>query len=305
MIVCVCANPAIDSFVRIDDLSPGASHRALGEERFPGGKGVHVALAAAELGAQVTLVGIWAGPTGEWVRQQCERSGVACRGPRVDGWTRTCLTFKSPGAYDDTELLGVGPEIGAQQAGAFLDEVIAAATAATCVTISGSLPRGCPTTIYADAVRGLRAGGAPTFLDCSGEPFSLALAAQPHAVHLNRSESASFFGVDDPAGSARELARRCGFAVVTAGADGAYAAVGSDAAHASCRVETVHSAVGSGDCLTAGLAVAHDRGLDWRQGLRLGVACGSANCLRPELGMLHRADVERLLTGVASRDLPV
>jgi tagatose 6-phosphate kinase len=64
----------------------------------------------------------------------------------------------------------------------------------------------------------------------------------------------------------------------------------------------VRSAVGSGDCLTAGLAVAHDRGHDWRQALRLGVACGAANCLRPELGMIHRADVERLLPTVASAD---
>jgi tagatose 6-phosphate kinase len=123
-----------------------------------------------------------------------------------------------------------------------------------------------------------------------------------HAVHLNRSESAALLGVDDPARAARALAHRCGLAVVTAGAAGAFAATGGEAAHASCRVDDVNSAVGSGDCLMAGLAVAHDRGTDWRQALRLGVACGAANCLRPELGMLHRADVDRLLVGVFSAD---
>src|SRR5687767_13151705 len=112
MIVCVCPNPSIDTLVTIDDLSPGQVHRANKEERFPGGKGVHVALAAAELGCEVTLLAFWAAPTGEWIRQQCESAGVRCAGPQVAGWSRSCITFRSQGRYNETELLGVGPQIG-------------------------------------------------------------------------------------------------------------------------------------------------------------------------------------------------
>ncbi len=66
MIVCACPNPSIDSLLHCDGWQPGGVNRVRDEQRFPGGKGVHVALALAELGCEVQLVGIWGGPTGTW-----------------------------------------------------------------------------------------------------------------------------------------------------------------------------------------------------------------------------------------------
>ena len=69
--------------------------------------------------------------------------------------------------------------------------------------------------------------------------------------------------------------------------------------HANVEIAKVISAVGSGDCLTAGIAFALGNTLgnklSHEELARWGVASGAANCIRPELGMLHLRDVQELL----------
>jgi fructose-1-phosphate kinase PfkB-like protein len=57
--------------------------------------------------------------------------------------------------------------------------------------------------------------------------------------------------------------------------------------------------------MLAGLAVGNQRNCTVEAALRLGVACGAANCLRPELGMLRRADVEMLLPRVEMNSVAI
>jgi 1-phosphofructokinase family hexose kinase len=300
MILCVCPNPSVDTLVTIDDLAPGKVHRALAEERYPGGKGVHVALAARELGAEVTLIAFWAGPTGQWIRQQCEQRGIRCAGVELDGWSRSCITFQSSGQYNDTELLGVGPQLDASHVDEMQAHITELAPQASVIILSGSWPSGAPADAYA---RLIRAGNKPALLDCAGPMLKPALAAHPDTLHLNRDEANEFTGGADPAIAARRLARSCNLCVITAGASGAYFCDGTTLLHATCRIDAKSTAVGSGDCLLAGLAVARERGLPLMDSIKLAVACGAANCLRAELGMLHRADVERLVPQVLVREL--
>lgn len=50
MILSVCPNPSVDTYWNLHGpLHPGKTHRIGSEQRFPGGKGVHVALAVTEL----------------------------------------------------------------------------------------------------------------------------------------------------------------------------------------------------------------------------------------------------------------
>jgi 1-phosphofructokinase family hexose kinase len=300
MILCICPNPSVDTLVTVGDLAPGKVHRALAEERYPGGKGVHVALAARELGCEVTLLAFWAGPTGQWIRQECERRGIHCAGPEVSGWSRSCITFRSSGHYDETEVLGVGPQINAADVDQMQAYVVEFAPRASVITLSGSWPSGAPADAYA---RLIRASAKPTLLDCTGDALKAALASHPDTLHLNRDEANDFTGGADPAIASRRLARSCNLCVITAGASGAYFYDGTTMLHATCSIDVKSSAVGSGDCLLAGLAVARERGLPLIDSVKLAIACGAANCLRAELGMLHGADVERLVPQVVVREL--
>jgi 1-phosphofructokinase family hexose kinase len=303
MILAVCPNPSVDTRVTLSHVTPGGVHRAIKEEHFPGGKGVHVAMAARELDCDVQLLGFWAGPTGDWLQQQCNRLDIPCHGPRVQGWTRSCLTLQAPPPYNESELLGVGPTINSQNIADFSAEFVRLLSTAQIVTLSGSWSNGAPNTSYADLVALAAQHHKPVILDCTGPMFDTAFAHRPFAVHLNATEAAAFLGIDEPIESARKLSDRCELAVVTQGAQGAYFASNGQLLHAVCRIESQFSAVGSGDCLVAGLAVAHLQKLPLDQTAAIACACGAANCLRSELGMLYNRDVQRLVPQVQVRKL--
>ena len=83
--------------------------------------------------------------------------------------------------------------------------------------------------------------------------------------------------------------RTGGMVVLTDGVAGAVGCDGSRVLRA--RGPGVRGAypVGSGDAFLGGLVAALDRGADLADGLRLGMACGTANALVPGPGRLDRA----------------
>jgi tagatose 6-phosphate kinase len=299
MILAICRNPSVDTYAWLEEIHPGKVNRIQKEQRFPGGKGVHVALAAAELGEEVTLLGFWGGATGQWIRESCEEQGIFCYGPEVEGWSRTCVTFKADNSFNETELLGAGPTISDADFESFLEEYQKMLPGAKCVTLSGSWPKGAPSDAYAQLLRIAHQADALTFLDTTGDQLAPALAEHPQVVHLNRTEAHDHFGEKDIVKNALLLARQCQYAVITAGAEGVYVANGKEVHHASCTVSNVYSAVGSGDCLLRGLAVAFHRGMTLEDAARLAAACGAANCIREDLGMFYLKDAERIFKEVA------
>ena len=297
-ILCVCANPSVDTFVYIDNFLTGKVNRAHQEQHFPGGKGVHVALAVAELGVPVKLLGFWAGPTGTWIKEQCQARGIECLGPTVKGWTRFCLTLRSSGNYNETELLGCGPEIGSKDNQSFFDMLRREAQQADCVSLSGSWPPSTEPNSYLDAFEIVQGFGVKTFIDLTGPAVDGIIPQEPYFIHMNHNESKACLSESDPSKAARTLSQNCAFAVVTKGEEGAYVAHKEELIHLSCPVETALSSVGSGDCFLAGFMVGYNLNQTWREAAWLATAAGAANCLRPELGMLHKKDIDRLLSQV-------
>jgi tagatose 6-phosphate kinase len=163
--------------------------------------------------------------------------------------------------------------------------------------MSGSWPAGGPADGYAQMIARGRYLVKSVILDCNGEQLSHALDQNPFTVPLNTKEGKEgldVFGEEDPARIAGLLSEKCAYAAVKAGAEGLFLIKGEELVHAACAVESVYSTVGSGDCLLVGLAVASAWGLGLTDAARLAVACGAAYCIRPQLGMLHRADVDAL-----------
>lgn len=306
MILSVCPNPSVDTYWNLHGpLQGGKTHRVSSEQRFPGGKGVHVALAVAELGEHSELLAFWAGATGEWLRHQCKGLGVTAHGPEIAGLNRTCLTLRTnDAAWRDTEFLGPGPLISPDEYDAFLKNYQKLLERTSIIVLSGSWPPGAPEDPYGPMIDLANSAGIPVWLDCSGDVLRQSLPHQPYGLHLNKKEALE--GLPAGYGGAPEkyYLQFVQALALTAGKDGLYLSTPAAAIHASCRLEQIVSAVGSGDCLTAGLAVGHYRGNNLEQMARLGASCGSANCLREDLGMLYRKDVEELLGRVAVSTVP-
>lgn len=299
MILTACPNPSVDKFLSLASIKSGRVNRSSGEAAFPGGKGVHVALAVNELGTASHLTGFWGGPTGQWIKQMCSRQGIECSGPAIDGWTRTCLTIRSEKELKDTEILEHGPTITEQELQHFWNTVDQKAGQSKLICVSGSWPDGAPENVYQTLAKYCQDPRLSVWIDASGNRLKQAVDIHPYGIHVNTSEARSLLGREDTADHyARALLDYCQVAAVTDGANGLYLASGGSVYHAYCPVEEVISTVGCGDCLLAGLLVAQHKGKSLRDMAVLGTACGAANCLRADLGMLYVSDVQDLKENV-------
>jgi 1-phosphofructokinase family hexose kinase len=296
-------NTAIDRFIRLDALRPGEVSRALDEQAYPGGKGLHVAQTIAALGERVQLVGLVDAAHRNMIgRQMCER-GVLFHGIEIADSLRTCIALQDAGGQI-TEILGQGPLLDGAQQEALLRAFRRGVDDSDLVVLSGSLPRGFPSTTYAELATYVRDAGKRCLVDAGGELLQHAVRARPYLVKPNRDEITELLGrpVGDLTAAAeavRELhTRGIAMPVVTMGALGAVAADANGVWHAAVELTQVRNTVGSGDCLLAGMTVGMTRNMQLEEALRLGVACGAANAQGQETGFVERRAVEALLSRV-------
>lgn len=303
MILSICPNPSVDKYLTLSTLMTGKVNRSSEEQAFPGGKGVHVALAVNELGVESSLLGFWGGPTGKWIKDSCSSQKIDCYGPDIKGWNRTCITINSGSEFDQTEILERGPAIGKDSIGEFLTNIKNLSTKTEMICISGSWPEGASEDIYSE-IKDVCTENHQLWIDASGKWLQRAIQVHPFGIHINFSEAQTLFGPGmNPAEYALNLLEYSKIAAVTNGADGLYLASNGELYHATCQVDRVISTVGSGDSLLAGLLVAQHRKNNLKEMAIFGAACGTANCIRKDLGMLYKEDAERLKNQVICRKI--
>jgi 1-phosphofructokinase family hexose kinase len=329
-------NPAIDTLAEVDAIDIGGVTRLRGVHREAGGKGLHVAVACAMLGAPATLVGpidagnrdlfaqtladvgrhdedprfaagggdpITSNRAGSWSgRRAAADCGVRFVGVPIDQPIRTCWAIRDREGRV-TELLEPGPPVSPERAAMLVAGFMREAAAARFIVLSGSLPTGMPADTYARLIGAL--DPARILLDTSGEPLAASLSAEPLVVKPNRQEASQIAGFaiqtrdDAMRAAARIAARGPRIVILSLGADGAivYERDGTAMVVEAPRVD-VRNTVGAGDCLLGAFAVALRRGDALEDCARFAVACGTAKAAHPDIGLFDRADVDRLLPQV-------
>lgn len=298
-VLVVCPNPSIDIFAWVDNFKMGEPNRIIKEEKYPGGKGIHVAMALAETDVEVVVVGFWGAMAGAWIKKECHKyyPKIRFEGPMVKEWSRTCYTFKeetSDGFFDDTEILGTGPTLNEEDIKAFWGDIKRLMPGAKACVLSGSWPKNSPEDAYERIIRISQGQQVPSFLDCTGAQLENALAARPYCVHLNRSEISTYFNSSNFEEVKAKMLDLCTVAAITDGANGLYYINTEKEIHSLATVENVVSTIGSGDCLLAGIVAGHLNNLSTTAIAKLGAAYGAANCVRKELGMLYKKDINNL-----------
>ena len=292
-------NTAIERFADTDALRPGEVIRATNVRVWPGGKGLHVAQAVAELGEPVRLVGIIDEMHTAWFHRFLEQRRVEFRGVPVAGPIRTCLALRdASGAM--TEVLEPGPDVTEEIGRALCGEFSRSSADGGVSVLSGSLPPGLTDDTYAKLILAMREEPVRILLDASGSRLRFGAAARPFAIKPNRREAeelgeAALADADAVLALARRITHTgVPLVVISLGDHGIVAAWGDRSFRVTPPVVRSVNSVGAGDCLLAGLAVGVARQMDPEDVLRLAVACGSAKVLTEETGMLRRDDVERL-----------
>lgn len=306
MILCVCPNPSVDTYAWIDDLTPGVN-RISKQEEFPGGKGIHVALAIEELGAEANVLCFWAGSTGAWINNECSRKSIICYGVDVDGANRKCYTFRTiehgNQEWNNSELIEIGPSISSSDYDRFLALFKVRMEEANLICLSGSWPVEAPIGAYHDLIAIANTGGKRVILDASGLELEYALKAKPFGLHLNMEEAKNLCSTEDVNSILSFLGKSVQLVALTKGKEGLFLMYQGQVLHAHLEIPQVLSTVGSGDCLTAGISYAVEQNMDIYDIARIGVTCGAANCLRDDLGMLYKEDVNKLINQVTIKEI--
>lgn len=286
MIVTLTANPSNDRTIALPArLDRGAVQRVPAATVEPAGKGVNVARAIGNGG--IESLAVFPAAADDAYLAALVRRGQPHRAVTITDPVRTNLTLSEPDGTT-TKINEPGPTLDDAAVDALVAAVVTAGSDADWVVLSGSLPPGAPTDLYAAITARLRGTGASVAVDTSGPPLLALLdgPALPDLVKPNAHELAELVGGDgdayeaDPALGGRAaqdlVARGIGTVLLTLGAAGTVAATADEVLFAApLPIEPV-STVGAGDSSLAGWLLAASTDADTSTRLRWATAWGAA-----------------------------
>lgn len=304
----VTLNPALDESLAIDSLTLGGTNRCAFNGLDPGGKGVNASRVIHRLGRPTLALGFAGGVSGAFLTSALEQEGVPHAFDLVDGFTRVNVMLYERSSTNRTRIYLPGPTV----TGADIERLksrLAMVASGELVVFGGSLPPGSNDRTYAELMTWLRDRGARCIVDTSGDALAHALRARPLLVKPNVEEAEELLGrrlsgEKDVIEAVLELcARGAEYAVISRGEAGAIGAGPEGVYNVFPSSLHVTSAVGAGDSMTGGMAIALNEGMDFAQALRWGSACGVATTMTSGTKLCDAQQVYRLLDGVRLEQL--
>lgn len=300
MILCVNPNAAIDKTAIVNAFRLNAIHRPQQILALPGGKGCNVARALHTLGGDAVVTGWVGGFAGQFIEAGLEREGIQAAFVHTEAESRTCLSILDREHNTLTELYEKGEPVSAENVDALRERFRGLIDDAQAVVMSGSLPAGAPSDLYRQLAEIAADAAVPVLLDSSGVALRQGLEARPALIKPNAVEFAelagrTITGEAELIDAARSFSSHYGTRVVVSlGADGVLAADGDECWKARPPQWEIVSAVGSGDCMMAGITYALTQGQSFVQALRSGVAAGTANAFQLGAGVFTLDDYTRV-----------
>jgi len=300
MILCLNLNAAIDKTIVVSSFEINKIHRPESVIALAGGKGCNVARALKTLGEEPIVSGWVGGFAGQFIETELHREGMQTDFIYTDFESRTCTSILDRENETMTEIYERGETVPTEKVEELRDHIRKNIGRYKAVTLSGSLPPGVPSDFYADVIEIAKAAGVLTFLDSSGDALRGGVEAGPFFVKPNETEVKSLLDVNtsdslDFVQAAVEVSTRYETNVVLSmGAKGAIVAKGYEVFDVKNPRVEAKSAVGSGDCMLAGLTYGVLHGFSFEESIVCGVAAGTANTLTIGAGQFKIGDFEKL-----------
>lgn len=298
MITTVTLNVAVDKAYVIEKLEKGSVLRVQACTNTAGGKGLNVTKVAHLCGEDIQACGFVGGHTGIYVEEMLKKEGIKCRFIHTEKETRSCINIlESDGT--STELLEPGEKINDTELKLFEKEFDEVIEESDLISISGSVPNGIPTDIYAELVRKIKKANKKVIVDTSGKLLKAVIEEAPTLIKPNQDEMEELLGIQIHdhmellEGARRLYEKGIPIVVVSMGGDGAL--VVCDEGYYVARppvIEAVNT-VGCGDSMTAAFAVGLVRNWSIEETLKYAVAVSSANAMTMPTGYFKQEDMER------------
>jgi 1-phosphofructokinase family hexose kinase len=307
-VVTVALNPSLDKTVCVGRLDVGHELRADRLQTVAGGKAVNVVRMLRTLKVKAEIIGIAAGLGGLQFQELLQGEGIPQEWVLTEGEARVNLTVREERTGRVTRFLEPGPTVRPVDQGTFQELFARRLSRANVVVLSGSLPPGCSSAIYARMIRQAKQANVLTVLDTNGAALASGIKAGPFMIKPNRDEAEALCGfrISGRSGvkkALQYLGRRSNIVLLSLGSDGLAGMDGARMFLARGPVVKSHATVGCGDVALAGFLAGFLKGETFEDCLKLAAACGAANVSAALPGKLalgrvrvfqHKIKVERL-----------
>lgn len=218
MIVTVTLNPTLRVEYDADRVVPGRANQVRRVGYRLGGRGLAVARYLQIFGHDVVAAGLAGGSTGELIRAELARAGVATQFTRIAAESRRVLAVSDAVAGQLTSFTEPSPYITTEELGRLAADYLAMLDGATAVVLCGSLPAGMPEEIYGSFVSYATAIGVPVILEAGGSALQHGAARGPALVLPDAASDADELSL--PAGGATSFVQVTGTVVRVLTPDG-------------------------------------------------------------------------------------
>ena len=195
MIVTVTLNPALHVRYDADRFELGTANRVSRVRHQAGGRGLAVARLLQTFGHEVVAAGLAGGSSGELIRIELAKAGVATQFTRIGAESRGVVRITDGSAGQVTSLQEPSPYITTEELGRLATDYRALLDGATAVVLCGSLPAGLPAETYGSLTSYATSAGVPVILDADGSALRYGAARGPALVIPEGSDAAP--GVED------------------------------------------------------------------------------------------------------------
>ena len=182
MIVTVTLNPALHVSYEAERVSRGAANPVSRVSYRAGGRGLAVAKVLHTFGHEVVAAGLVGGASGDVIRAELARAGVATQFTRITGESRRVLEITDAADGTVTSFGEPAPYITTEELGRLAADYRALMADATAAVLCGSLPAGLPAETYGSLASYAAEAGVPVVLDASGSALRHAVSRRPALV---------------------------------------------------------------------------------------------------------------------------
>lgn len=291
----------MDLVVRVPRLPlPGETIAGQQFSTIPGGKGANQAIAAARLGAQVSIIARMGNDAfGQELQANLKTNGVETVGVTVDNEARSGVALISVGAGGENQIIVV-PEANGKLNTTDIEKLQEHLPRASYLLMQLEIPLD----IVIEAARAASQQNVPVILD-PAPACQLPLELYPllQVITPNATEAAHLVGfpVEDRHGAARAAAilqeRGVANVVVTLGDRGVYCATATETFFLDAFTVEAIDTVAAGDAFNGALATALANHQSWHEAIRFASAAGafSTTKLGAQPSLPYLQEVQNLL----------
>ncbi|WP_437224349.1 1-phosphofructokinase family hexose kinase [Planctomicrobium sp. SH661] len=279
MILAAGLSPAWQQILRFDALHVGEVNRATEALWCASGKVVNVAVGAASLGHETTLISAIGGISGDVIQREVEYLEVRADWIFTSAATRVCTTILDA-TGKTTELVENMADLELHAIADFIDRTTVYANVSEVTVLTGSLPANAPVDVFARIMRNTQ---RRFLLDLRGEPLKHCLNLNPFLIKPNREELQATVGRSLAADEDLLKAMRdyndwgVRWVVVSDGAKGVWVTSDDIAVKFIPPSIEVVNPIGCGDALASGIACKLEYNDDVLAAVRFGMGAAAHN----------------------------